>query len=225
MAGSAEAWLREEMLDRLTIPLGMADCRRGLRSGSAAQRLVRFADWWSDSGGLLARGLRVADQWYYWHESEIRGPFSGKQLAALAAAGDIIPTDTVWKDGVEDGVQASRVQHLFAPTLVTPDGGTDGEPAATEPTPAAVPVAGEPPSRWDAVRQSTSGRARASAGPGALIVGQDGKTVKFRKKCTTCGYEDSSWKTMPITRGTTRVAFFCPKCRKQRHAEVHGHTS
>jgi hypothetical protein len=177
---------------------------------------VRFADWWSESDGpfFSNRGHRVADQWYYWHELDILGPFSGKQLAALAAAGNIVPTDTVWKDGVEGGVQASRVQHLFVTPSVAPDGEAKSE---------AMPVAVEPAPKWDAVRQPTSGRARAVAGVGAVIVGQDGKTVKFRKKCTTCGYEDSSWKTIPITRGTTRVTFYCQKCRKQKQVEVHGH--
>ncbi len=55
-----------------------------------------------------------------------------------------------------------------------------------------------------------------------MIVGQDGTTVKFRKKCTTCNHEDRSWQTIPIPRGTIRVAFYCPKCRKQRQVEIHG---
>ena len=171
----------------------------------------------------------MAEQWYYWHESGILGPFSGKQLTALAEAGDILPTDTVWKDDVEEGVQASKVKHLFpmSPGLITsavPCVGTDDETATKDETASPVaPFAAEPLSRWDAVRQSTSGRARAVAGIGAVIVGQDGKNVKFRKKCTTCGFEDSSWKTLPITRGTTRMNFYCPKCRKQRQVEVHGH--
>ena len=57
---------------------------------------------------------------------------------------------------------------------------------------------------------------------GAVIVGKDGTNVKFRMKCTACGHEDSSWKTMRITRGTTRSSFYCPKCRKRRDAEIHG---
>jgi hypothetical protein len=185
----------------------------------------------------------VADRWYYWHETEVQGPFSANQLAGLAAAGEILPTDTVWKDGVERGVQASRVEHLFpaappptpepaaplvsestpAPALQAASGeGTVAEPPAAGES--AAPVEAAPAPRWDA-RAAPVGRARAVAGKGAIIVGQDGTTVKFRKKCTTCGHEDSSWKTIPITRGTTRVTFFCPKCRKQRQAEINGHTS
>jgi GYF domain 2 len=164
----------------------------------------------------------VIDQWYYWHEADILGPFSGKQLAALAAAGDILPSDTVWKDGVEEGVPASKVQHLFAAvgTEIAADGA-----AAVKPDPAAIEplVAPEPVARWDGVRQSSGGRARAVAGTGTTIVGQDGKTVKFRMKCTKCGSEDRSWKTLPITRGTIRANYYCPKCRKMRQVELTGH--
>jgi hypothetical protein len=59
-------------------------------------------------------------------------------------------------------------------------------------------------------------------GKGALIVGQDGTTVKFRKKCTTCGYEDGTRNLLKITNGVTRVGFYCPKCHKRREVEVQG---
>jgi hypothetical protein len=49
---------------------------------------------------------------------------------------------------------------------------------------------------------------RATAGPGAVIVVQDGVNVKYRKKCTTCGNADASWNTMPIRNGLMRAAFF-----------------
>jgi len=180
----------------------------------------------------------MTDRWYYWSEADVRGPFSAKQLADLAAAGQILPTDTVWKDGVERGVPACRVQHLFPVALLSPSGESDAPlggavvPAPVSPPGAPAessrgvePVGPDLSPRWDSAYHPPTGRARAVAGKGAVIVGQDGTTVKFRKKCTECGHEDSSWKTMPITRGTTRVAFFCPKCHKQRHVEVHGHTS
>ena len=48
-----------------------------------------------------------------------------------------------------------------------------------------------------------------------MIIGQDGKTVKFRMKCTTCGKEDSSWKSIPIPHGVARAGFYCTKCRKR----------
>ncbi len=185
----------------------------------------------------------MIDQWYYWHDAEVLGPFSGKQLFDLAAAGEIIPTDTVWKAGVEAGVQASRVQHLFPPVLPTAPGSELLVPAVVQATPGvetaspvpadsagkpaevAPPVAPEPVQRWDGANNSKGGKARAVAGAGAVIVGQDGKNVKFLMKCTTCSFQSSTWKTIPITRGTTRVVFYCNKCRKQKHAEVNGFLS
>ncbi|HEV3437692.1 MAG TPA: DUF4339 domain-containing protein [Gemmata sp.] len=182
----------------------------------------------------------MIDQWYYWHDAEVLGPFSGKQLFDLAAAGQIIPTDTVWKDGVEGGVQASKVQHLFPPVLPAGPGSELPVPAivqaapgvetagaapadsAAKPASATPPVPPEPIQRWDGVNNSKGGKARAVAGTGAVIVGQDGKNVKFLMKCPTCSFQSSTWKTIPITRGTTRVVFYCNKCRKQKHAEVNG---
>ena len=138
----------------------------------------------------------MVDQWFYGRGADITGPVSGPELAALAAAGTVQPTDTVWRDGVEDGVPAGQVPDLFA---------------------AAAPPAAAP----TGYRAPTT-RGRAVAGKGATIVGQDGATVKFRMKCTTCGKEDSSWKSIPIPRGVTRTGFYCIKCRKRRDVEIYG---
>jgi hypothetical protein len=182
----------------------------------------------------------MIDQWYYWHELEVLGPFSGKQLVDLAAAGGILPEDIVWKDGVEGGVAAHTVKHLFAVppplaiTVVTTEApGTSPVAVSAEVAkvadataePAAAPVEEPPKSTWDRGRATSSGKARAVAGKGAIIVGQDGKTVKFRMKCTVCGHEDSSWQSMTIARGTTRKMFYCPKCRKKCSVEVNGYVS
>jgi len=189
----------------------------------------------------------VADSWYYSHDRKKIGPCSGRRMKELAASGGILPTDVVWKEGVEKGVAASKVKNLFAPPpAVAPVGevpalpllteipvsapeppGVDVkvEPAAQTPTPEPAvpeaepkPPAAEPPSGWN----SGARKGLASAGRGALLVGQDGVNVKYRKKCTTCGHTDSSWNTMPIRNGVMRVGFYCPKCRKHRDVEVHG---
>jgi hypothetical protein len=174
----------------------------------------------------------MADQWYYWHDAEVLGPFSGKQLFALATSGDIVSTDTVWKDGVESGVQASRVEHLFpiAPASLLVGGDLPNsmavaaavvpEAVAADAKVAVAEVKSEPAPRWDVVNRAKAGKSRAVAGKGAIIMAQDGTNVKFKKKCTTCGWEDSSWKSMPITRGTLRVNFYCEKCRRQRQVEL-----
>jgi GYF domain 2 len=229
----------------------------------------------------------MAIQWYYGRGTDITGPFSGPELAHLANSGTVLPTDTVWQEGVEMGVLATRVKNLFthAPAdaaargagalpaevssqllqevVILPPGGltaldrSEGSPpppdvetipavsaGETQPqgsvsaesttpggaAPEAIPddpelkpleepqaTATQPPAQ-----QARGRKARATAGKGVMIVAQDSTNVKYRMKCTGCGYEDTSWKTMPITRGMTRLSFFCPKCRKRRDGEIHG---
>lgn len=180
----------------------------------------------------------MADEWYYWRDTEVLGPFSGRLFAGLVSAGVLLPTDTVWKGDVEEGVPAASIRNLFpsGPTKAAPpdtiagesDAGNGGAIDKTGQTATSSPAdAREVPAPWFCGPSATkvTSKARAVAGKGALIVGQDGTTVKYRKKCTVCGHEDSSWKTAAITRGTTRVTFFCPKCRKSCAVEIHGHLS
>ena len=147
--------------------------------------------------------------WFYGRGSDITGPVSGPELTDLVANGGVLSTDMLWQDDAEDGVLASQVDGLF-PTAAT---------EVVEALPATI--AGEWKGEMAGTREVKKGR--AVAGKGALLVGQDGKTVKFRMKCTVCGHEDSSWKTIPIPHGTARAGFFCRKCRKRRDAEVHGY--
>jgi hypothetical protein len=55
---------------------------------------------------------------------------------------------------------------------------------------------------------------------GGTLVGQDGVKVLFRKKCSTCGYEEAARSSTFIKLGTSRIPFFCPKCRKARSVEI-----
>jgi hypothetical protein len=57
----------------------------------------------------------MAEKWYYAHEGEKFGPFSATQLKELAATAQLRPQDTVWKEGMEHGVLAVKVRHLFPP--------------------------------------------------------------------------------------------------------------
>lgn len=139
----------------------------------------------------------MAMQWHYGRGSDISGPFSDAELSSLVASGDVLRTDTVWQDNVEDGVVAGTVESLFKTAPVQPE------------------IA--------AAFKAPTSTARATAGKGVIIVGQDGKTVKFRMKCTVCGHEDSSWKTIPIPRGVARASFHCRKCRKLRDGEINGY--
>lgn len=189
----------------------------------------------------------MASRWYYAHDGKNIGPCSGPQLQTLAALGRILSGDTVWKEGVEKGSLACKVKGLFPPAateapvaelpaepasevamvrdillpavLVEAAGGQSATtaPASSKPV-LATPKRPNPPPK--PVRSL-----RAVGGKGVVIVGQDGINVKFRKKCTECAHEDTCWHTLRIQAGTTRVSFFCPKCRKKRDGEIQGFAS
>jgi hypothetical protein len=188
----------------------------------------------------------MADTWYYAHADFVRlGPFSGQELRNLADAGSILRTDTVFKTGVEQGMSAAKVKHLFPLVVETP------LPVAVElapiplvvetPLPVAVelapippllvtplspdpvPAEGVPASRDSKPFQEPPARRRtASAGKGTIMMGQDGTNVRFKKQCTTCQHVDSSSISMRITQGTMKANFFCPKCKKRREVELRG---
>jgi hypothetical protein len=184
----------------------------------------------------------MPDQWFYAHDAEKLGPFSSAQLLELATAGKIQPTDTVWKAGIDTGVPAAKVKRLFPATQ------TDTAPAAKVDTPPPPPAPPPPPvetpstsspsppvGRFEpliketAPPASSSGmpkvqtrKGRATAGQGAVIVSQDGTTVQYIKKCIKCGHADASKSRMPIKHGTTRIGYYCPKCKKLRPVEIQG---
>jgi hypothetical protein len=183
----------------------------------------------------------MSDQYYYGYGSERNGPVSAPELRALAESGRIQPGDTIWKEGIAEGVMAARVKNLFPPdsadalpepvepaaparsspellsldnlTGLQPSGDALPAPAPSEPAQAEKKPAPPPmPVR----------KGRAIAAKGAIIVGQDGTSVRYRKKCIKCGYEENSTNRMPIRNGTTRVTFFCRQCRKLQPVEIQG---
>jgi hypothetical protein len=248
----------------------------------------------------------MVDQWYFSKGEKKFGPYSSTQLKQLADNGKILPSDTVWKEGIERGVLAAKVKHLFSvsPTKSPPvqtakvpsasastappashgpspteaeslddsiaQAGTDQRRAdaeskagemdsasvSAERTPSAgaaatpSPVA-EAPGKHSAENQNPSaqGAAPATTPPppkpeakkpppgtlakstrtfrvtgaiGAIILGQDGLSVRYRKKCPKCGTEDNSVRTMMCRSGVNRDRYFCQKCRKLQQVEIHG---
>jgi hypothetical protein len=51
--------------------------------------------------------------WYYIHEGRQYGPVSGAEIKKLAAGGQLLPTDLVWKDGMPEWVPASRIKGII----------------------------------------------------------------------------------------------------------------
>jgi hypothetical protein len=152
----------------------------------------------------------MIDLWYYWRGADVIGPVSGSDLSALGVNGGIHPSDTVWREGFEHGVPASRVKNLFA---------AESPVAIAAPAVVAAEVVQEPPPMY---APKAPRKARAVAGKGTIIMGQDGKTVRYKMKCTTCGHEDQSVRSKAITRGSMRMNFHCSKCRKVRPTEMNG---
>ena len=161
----------------------------------------------------------MASQWYYAHDEKKLGPFSQQQLKELAAAGTILPMDTVWQEGVAQGVSANRVKNLF------PAAPADALPAVETPPVAAAPESA-PPEKVVALEDQPkkqdrpARKGRAVAVKGADIVSQDGTHARYRKKCMECGHKDSACHMILITNKMIKMSFYCRKCRKSREVAI-----
>lgn len=174
----------------------------------------------------------MTNGWYYAHDGERRGPFTGRQLRILALSGRILRTDSVYREGIEAGVEASEVKNLFAivptparVTSVAEPVSVVAEPLpipAPEPVPVSVPAPNIAPPPQVAAPMRAPRKFSAIAVKGAVVMSQDGERVKYKKKCTKCQHEDSSWTTAPITVGTMKAIYFCPKCSQRREVELRG---
>jgi hypothetical protein len=166
--------------------------------------------------------------WYYTHGTVKNGPYTPRQFRDLARAGTILPTDTVWKSGVEQGVLASRVRHLFAPVVVVEPITVLIEEMETPTLVPLVPVvkveaapAAKPTPAVDANgRKKHAPKGIATALAGAIIVSQDGTRARYRMVCKTCGHQDSSCQSLNITNKSFKRNFYCPKCRKRRDVSI-----
>jgi hypothetical protein len=170
----------------------------------------------------------MATGWYYAAFGEKRlGPFSPTQLQELAAAGTILPIDTVWQEGNEQGVLASRVKHLFARVAASAPAApvTEASPAVVAtstplltPEPVAAPQAEPKPAEKPAAKKG-----RAMALKGCEIVSQDGVYARYRKKCVKCGNKDASCHMITISNKSFKADYFCPKCRKRCEVSIQCH--
>jgi hypothetical protein len=58
----------------------------------------------------------MASKWFHQRERQpMLGPFSAKKLKQMASSGQILPTDTVRREGAETMMAARRVKGLFPP--------------------------------------------------------------------------------------------------------------
>jgi hypothetical protein len=145
-----------------------------------------------------------------------------KNLFPSGAAPASAPAAAVAMEQVETAAAAST--EALTPAEVEPD--TVTAETANQ-APAAPPEEETPasPPRKDPLKlppKAPPKRGRATALRGAVIAGQDGESVYFRKKCIKCGHEETGRSRLPIRNGVTRSTYFCPKCRKVFPVEIQG---
>jgi TM2 domain-containing membrane protein YozV len=119
----------------------------------------------------------MATQWYYSGSNGQQGPVSSSELKALAENGSLAPTDLVWKEGLEDWIEATKVRGLISPAALKkarerarsqqrrgaaappalPPGRARNSFMEGDQLPAAVPIAEASSQVWQPAPQSSRG--------------------------------------------------------------------
>jgi hypothetical protein len=160
------------------------------------------------------------ENWYIARGDQELGPFSVFELKEMGVAGKIEPTDSVWKEGMPNRIPATRVKGLIPAERVADD--SEAVQATEEPAKTPEQEA-EERRRAELMKKDLEVRKRRVTGvKGAIILSQDGKEARIRKKCIKCGTEDRSRSTIKILPGASRTTFFCPNCRRVYPVEVTG---
>ncbi len=105
----------------------------------------------------------MSGQWHYQQGEQSRGPVTGAELKGLAAAGTLLPTDLVWKDGMDKWVPARSLKGLFPPGCAA-----TAVPVPTTPTSAEAVRPGPPtlpPPLPDDEENDDEDRSRAKTRP------------------------------------------------------------
>jgi hypothetical protein len=142
----------------------------------------------------------------------------------------VAPPETARQEGKSDAAGMASAEETSAATadvaaepIASPTGSAPAPSAASSPateeevSPARTNPPKPPP-------KPTVRKGRATVVRGAVIAGQDGEIVYFRKKCVKCGHEETGRSRLPIRNGITRSTYFCPKCRRPQPVEIQGQT-
>jgi uncharacterized protein YbjT (DUF2867 family) len=88
-------------------------------------------------------------QWYYLKNGQQHGHISSEQLKQLAASGQLQPTDLVWKEGMKQKVEASKIKGLFVESQAPapPSAPSSPQPVA----PIASPSTAVIPTLWNPI--------------------------------------------------------------------------
>lgn len=72
--------------------------------------------------------------WFWMKDGQKHGPIDTPQLKQMAQAGQIKPTDLIWREGLPDWVPASKAKGLFGAEAAPAGGGDVSSPAASRPS-------------------------------------------------------------------------------------------
>lgn len=170
----------------------------------------------------------MSENWFIARGEEQLGPFTVFELKEMGMAGKVEPTDHVWKEGMPNRVPATKVKGLLPtgdmPVSSDASAAPLAEQAATEAPPPQTPEQiAEERERAMRKRADFEVRPRRVTGiKGAIVLSQDGKEARIRKKCIRCGTEDNKRTALRILPGTSRTTFFCPNCRRVSPVEMSG---
>jgi hypothetical protein len=164
--------------------------------------------------------MTESDKWYIARGDQELGPFSVFELKEMGIAGKIEPTDAVWKEGMPNRIPATRVKGLLPTEPGVSDTAVSQESEAQAKTPEQE---AEERRRAELKKKDLEVRKRRITGiKGAILLSEDGKEARIRKKCIKCGTEDRSRSTIRILPGASRTTFFCPNCRRVYPVEISG---
>jgi hypothetical protein len=177
----------------------------------------------------------MTERYFYAHGVTEHGPYSAVQMREFAHAGQISPNDSIWREGSTQRFPASSIKNLYS----DPAPRTSPTVAVTSVAPVVAAPETAPSDSADAEAEQPQGSAghsdpvnppkpaehserlkRVVSIRGGILCSQDGVSVRFKKKCEKCGYEDAARSVAPIRTGSMRISFYCRKCRKSRTVEM-----
>jgi hypothetical protein len=139
----------------------------------------------------------MADQWHYSHAEQEFGPFSAVRMKDLAATGEVLPTDAVWKEGGEGRVVAAKVKGLFRRTPLTKVALSISGAMVREPVPPAAIVARSTPADVSALANLLQSVTATGSSSEPAVVSARPADVKSRSQAMT-GHDQRRTSPEPI---------------------------
>jgi hypothetical protein len=65
------------------------------------------------AANTIANAMAKKKKWFYKRDGEQQGPFANREIREMVRTGDILPTDLLWKEGMQSWIAAGSVPKLF----------------------------------------------------------------------------------------------------------------